>query len=147
MWSMGPPEHPAPLPKGSAIGRCFISSQGQFLPLGLTLPTLDQTPVKCRHTGLLGIFTFSEFKRRVCVCGVLVACILLWVEDQKWGLGVGSRRVGGTYVEEQNELEGRIKRAAAVNGDPCFPQPVCVGSFPLSSETFLRQLGFEVRRA
>lgn len=64
MWSTGPPEPPAPLPKGSAIGRCFISSQGQFLPLGLTLPTLDQTPVKCRHTGLLGIFTFSEFKQR-----------------------------------------------------------------------------------
>lgn len=146
MWSMGPPEPPAPLPKGSAIGWCFISSQVQFLPLGLTLPTLDQTPVKCRHTGLLSIFTFSEFKQRV-GGAVLVACILLWVEDQKWGLGAGSRRVGGTYVEEQNELEGRIRRVAAVNGDPCFPQPVCVGSFPLSSETLLRQLGSEVRRA
>lgn len=33
--------------------------------------------------------------------------------------------MGSTHVEEQNELEGRIKRvalrAAAKNGDPLFP--------------------------
>lgn len=70
--------------------------------------------------------------------GVLVACILLLVKDPKWGLGVGSRRMGSTHVEEQNELEGRTKRvalrAAAKNGDPCFPQPVFLGSFLFSSE-------------
>lgn len=67
---------------------------------------------------------------------MLVACILLLEEDQKWG--VGSRRMGSTHVEEQNEREGRIKRvalrAAAKNGDPCFPQPVFLGSFLFSSE-------------
>lgn len=67
---------------------------------------------------------------------MLVACILLLEEDQKWG--VGSRRMGSTHVEEQNEREGRIKRvalrAAAKNGDPCFPQPVFLGSLLFSSE-------------
>lgn len=46
--------------------------------------------------------------------------------------------MGSTHVEEQNEQEGRIKRvalrAAAKNGDPCFPQPVFLGSLLFSSE-------------
>lgn len=56
--------------------------------------------------------------------------------------------MGSTHVEEQNELEGRIRRVAlrtaAKNGDPCFPQPVFLGSFLFSSE--LKDF-LEVRRA
>lgn len=61
---------------------------------------LGQTFCKCRHTHIaVQSFYCSEYKQRVRLLSrvLLVTRILLWVEDQKWGLG--SSRVGSTYTE------------------------------------------------